>query len=169
MSLSAHLTAQLDAEHEASRRVIERITDSMLTWKPHEKSWNTLELATHIANLVSWGTTILTTDELDFASEAMQSWKPPSVDDAAGVLELLDGNVARVRGILAEMSDADLERTWTMRSGEQVHGADARIFAFSRWVLSHQSHHRGELVVYLRLNDVPVPGIFGPTADEQGM
>ncbi len=169
MSLSAHLTAQLDAEHDASRRVIERVTDSMLTWKPHEKSWNSLELATHIANLVSWGAMILTTDELDFASEAAQNWKPPTVEDVGGALEVLDQNVAQVKGILGPMSDSDLETTWTMRAADQIYSADSRHFAFSRWVLSHQSHHRGELVVYLRLNDVPVPGIFGPTADEQEM
>ncbi len=169
MSLTAHITAQVEAEHEASRRVIERVTDEMLAWKPHDKSWNSLELATHIANLVSWGAMILTTEELDFASEEMQSWSPPKADTVADVLAILDQNVATVTGILSGMSDADLETTWTMRSGEQVFSADPRAFAFIRWVLSHQSHHRGELVVYLRLNDVPVPGIFGPSADEQQM
>lgn len=169
MSLSAHLTEQIEAEHDASRRVIERITDEMLGWKPHDKSWNALELATHVANLVSWGAMILTTEELDFASEEMQNWKPPTADDVAGVLAILDENVAAVKGILAGMSDDDLQKTWTMRMGEQVYSADSRLFAFTRWVLSHQSHHRGELMVYLRLNDVPVPGIFGPSADEQEM
>lgn len=169
MSLSAHLIAQLDAEHESSRRVIERVTDDMLDWRPHEKSWTALELATHVANLVSWGAMILTTEDLDFASEEMQNWTPPKADDAAGVVALLDKNVAQVRGILEGMSVEDLEKTWTMRSGEQVFSSDPRLFAFTRWVLSHQSHHRGELVVYLRLNDVPVPGIFGPSADETEM
>jgi uncharacterized damage-inducible protein DinB len=169
MSFAAHLAAQIDAEHDASRRVIERVTDDMLAWKPHEKSWSALDLATHIANLVSWGAMILTTDELDFASEEMKNWTPPTADSVADVLALLDQNVATVKGILKGMADADLEATWTMRTGEQIFSADPRAFAFARWVLSHQSHHRGELVVYLRLNDVPVPGIFGPSADEQEM
>ena len=77
MSLSAHLIEQLDAEIDASRRVIERIPESAMEWSPHEKSWNTRELATHIANLVSWGAMIGTTEELDFESEEMKSWKPP--------------------------------------------------------------------------------------------
>ena len=169
MSLAAHLIAQLDAEHESSRRVIERVTDEMLQWRPHEKSMAALELAIHVANLVSWGAMILTTEELDFASDAMKDWKPPTADDAQGVLAILDQNVAQVRGILEGMSDEDLEAIWTMRSGDQVFAADPRIFAFTKWVLSHQSHHRGQLALYLRLNDVPVPGIFGPSADETEM
>jgi uncharacterized damage-inducible protein DinB len=169
MSLSAHLIAQLDAELDASRRVIERVSDAMYDWKPHDKSFHALALATHVANLVSWGAMILTTEELDFASEEMQNWKPPTADTAADVLALLDQNGAQVRGILEGMSDGDLEKTWTMRMGEQVYSADPRHFAFARWVLAHQAHHRGQLTVYLRLKDQPVPGIFGPSADETEM
>lgn len=169
MSLAAHLIAQLDAEHESSRRVIERITDDMLPWRPHEKSMAALELATHVANLVSWGAMILTTEELDFAGEEMQNWTPPKAEDVQGVLAMLDENVAQVRGILEGMSDEALEATWTMRTGDQIFSVDPRIFAFTKWVLSHTSHHRGQLVLYLRLNDVPVPGIFGPSADESEM
>lgn len=169
MSLQAHLAAQLDAELDASRRVIERIPDSMLTWRPHEKSWNAKDLATHIANLVSWGAMILTTSELDFEDDEMKNWAPPTADDVPQVLELLEANGAQVREALSTMSDADLAEEWVMRSGEQVFSADPKHFAFTRWVLAHQSHHRGELMVYLRLNDVPLPAIFGPTADEQQM
>ena len=167
MSLSNHLTAQLEAELDASRRVIERIPESMLTWKPHEKSWNAKELATHLANLVSWGAMILTTRELDFEADEMKNWAPPTADDVPQVLELLERGGDQVRGALAGMSDDDLAEEWVMRSGEQVFSSDPRHFAFARWVLAHQSHHRGELMVYLRLNDVPLPAIFGPTADEQ--
>lgn len=169
MSLAAHLIEQLDAETHASRRVIERVTPAMLDWRPHEKSSPTLALATHVANLVAWGAMILTTEELDFTSEEMRNWKPPVAEDVPGILEILDANVAQVKSILQGMSDADLQVTWTMREGEKIYSADTRAFAFTRWVLSHQSHHRGQLSVYLRLNDVAVPGIFGPTADEQGM
>jgi len=169
MSLSAHLSAQLEAELDASRRVIERIPEAMLAWKPHEKSWNARDLATHIANLVAWGAMILTTRDLDFESEEMKKWAPPTADDVPQILELLQGHGDQVRTILAGMSEADLSEEWVMRSGEEVFSADPRHFAFARWVLAHQAHHRGELMVYLRLNDVPLPGIFGPTADEQQM
>ncbi len=166
MSLSAHLIAQLDAEVDASRRVIERVSESIYGWKPHEKSWNTKDLALHVANLISWGAMILTTDGLDFESDEAKNWTPPSADDVAGILELLETNGQQVRGILEGMSDDDLQKSWVMRAGEHVMSSDPRHFAFARWVLSHQAHHRGELMVYLRLNDIPLPGIFGPTADE---
>jgi uncharacterized damage-inducible protein DinB len=169
MPLVEHLTAQIEAEHRASRRVIERIPERMLSWKPHEKSMSALDLATHVANLVSWGSMILTTDELDFASDQMKNWKPPVAEDVEGVLAILDENVAAVKGILEGVSDEDLEKTWTMRMGDQIYSADPRAFAFAHWCISHQSHHRGQLSVYLRLNDVPVPGIFGPSADETEM
>ena len=169
MSLSIHLIARLDAAVAASRRVIERIPESIYEWQPHEKSWNTLDLATHIANLVSWGPMMLTTDEIDFASPEMQNWTPPTADTVAEVLETLAGNAEQVRTILAGLSDEDLEREWVMRNGEEVIVSDPRASAFDHWVLAHQAHHRGELMVYLRMNDVPLPAIFGPTADEQGM
>jgi uncharacterized damage-inducible protein DinB len=169
MSFSTHLIEQLDAETDASRRVIERIPDSILEWRPHAKSWNTLELATHIANLVSWGAMIATTESLDFESDEAKKWTPPTADTIADVLALLDANASALKSLLSGTSDADLETVWEMRSGEQVFSSDSRLFALSRWVLAHQSHHRGELMVYLRMNDVPLPGIFGPTADEQEM
>ena len=169
VSLAAHLTAQLDAELGASRRVIERIDESIQDWQPHAKSWTTKDLATHIANLVSWGAMILTTDELDFGTPEMKNWTPPTADSVGEILEILERNGAQVRSILSGMTDEELERTWVMRDGDRVYSSDPRIFAFTRWVLAHQAHHRGELMVYLRLNDIPLPGIFGPTADEQGM
>lgn len=167
MSVADHLIEQLDAEAEASQRVIERIPESILGWQPHEKSWNTLELATHIANAVGWGASILTTEGLDFESPEVKEWKPPTADSIPEVLELLSSNTAQVRSALTDMSDDDLQKAWVMRSGEHVIASDSKLYALTRWVLSHQSHHRGELMVYLRLNDVPLPAIFGPTADEQ--
>ncbi len=169
MSLSAHLSSQFDAAIDQSRRVIERIPESMYDWKPHERSWNTKDLATHIANLVVWGAMILSTDGLDFASEEMQNWSPPKADDVSEVLALLESNAAQVRGVLEGMSDEELLKAWVMRSGEEVFSSDPRHQSFASWVLAHQAHHRGELMVYLRLNDVPLPAIFGPTADEQSM
>jgi len=169
MPLSDHLIAQLDAELASSRRVIERIPASMMEWQPHEKSFDTRELAAHIANLVAWGGMIASTDGIDFASEEMRNWKPEKPDTVEGILELLAATGDRVKGLLEGMSDADLQKDWVMRSGDQVFSAASRLDQFSKWVISHQSHHRGQLTVYLRLNDVAVPGIFGPSADEGQM
>jgi len=169
MSLSKHLRAQLAAEVDASRRVIERVPASMHDWRPHEKSMGALELATHIANLLAWGAMVSTTEELDFASDQMKNWSPPTPDTIEGVLELLQTNADQLGGILEGLSEADLEAEWVMRSGDQVFSSEPRHFQLAKWVLSHQSHHRGQLTVYLRENDVPVPGVFGPSADEQQM
>lgn len=169
MSFSRHLIAQLDAELHASRRVIERIPASMLEWRPHEKSFDTKSLATHIANLVSWGTMIATTHELDFESEEMQNWSPPTADTVEEIAGLLQTNVEQLKEVLDGMSDQELRKRWVMRSGDQVFSSDSRLDQICKWVMSHQAHHRGQLTVYLRLNDVAVPGIFGPSADEQEM
>jgi len=169
MSLSNHLRMQLAAEVASSRRVIERVPDSMLHWAPHEKSMKALELATHVANLIAWGSMVSTTDELDFASEQMKNWSPPTSDTIEGVLEILDGHAEKLDAILEGMSDEELEKPWVMRSGDQIFSNEPKHFQLAKWVLSHQSHHRGQLTVYLRENDVPVPGIFGPSADEQVM
>lgn len=169
MSLAAHLSSQLAAEVDASRRVIERIPASMHDWRPHEKSMGALELATHVVNLISWGAMIATTKELDFASDQMKEWSPPTPDTIEGVLELLQANADQLAGVLDGMSDADLEAEWVMRAGDQIYSSEPRHFQIAKWCLSHQSHHRGQLTVYLRENDVAVPGVFGPSADETEM
>lgn len=169
MSLSEHLTDQLDLEVAASRRAIAAVPASTLGWRPHDKSWTTLELATHIANLVAWGSMILTTDEIDFASDQMKNWSPPKAETVEDAIGILDTHADQLRGLLEGMSDADLQKPWVMRSGDQVFSSESRLHQFSKWVLSHQSHHRGQLTVYLRLNDAPVPGLFGPSADEDTM
>ncbi len=169
MSLSSVLIEQIQAEAEASKQVLERIPDSILDWKPHDKSWTTLELASHVANLVSWGSSIATTEVLDFASEEAQSWSPPKPATVAEAAAILEENSGMLTDQLASMTDADLMVPWVMRNGDHVIADDSRFYALTRWVVSHQSHHRGELMVYLRLNNVPLPPIFGPTADEGQM
>lgn len=169
MSFSKHLIAQIDAELHASRRVIERIPESMLEWAPHEKSMDAKTLATHVANLISWGVMIATTEELDFQSDQMKNWSPPEPDTVEEIVQLLEENAEQVKGIIDGMSDEDLQQLWVMRAGDQVYSSESRIDQISKWVISHQCHHRAQLTVYLRMNDVPVPGIFGPSADEKEM
>jgi len=169
MSLAAHLIEQVKAEAEASRQVIERIPESNLGWRPHAKSWTLLELASHVANLVAWGSMIATTDGMDFASPEAQSWTPPKPQSVPEILEILDKNTQGLVAVLADASDEQLLAPWVMRNGDHVIASDSRAYSIARWVVSHQSHHRGELMVDLRLNDVPLPPIFGPTADEGQM
>src|SRR6056297_2029917 len=109
MSFSKHLIAQVDAELHASRRVIERIPESMLEWAPHEKSMDAKTLATHVANLISWGEMIATTEELDFQSDQMKNWSPPEPDTVEEIVQLLDENAEKVKGLLDGMSDEELQ------------------------------------------------------------
>lgn len=168
MSLAHHLLQQLDAEIDASRKVLERVPESAFDWQPHDKSWTMKDLATHVAVLVGWGGMILTTDGIDFQSEEMQNWSPPTADSVEDMLGILESSAEQAREALADMSDGALQESWTMRAGEHVMASDSRYHTFCRWVLSHQSHHRGQLTVYLRMNDVALPAIFGPSADEEG-
>ena len=169
MALSAHFIEQMNAEADATRQVVERIPPDKYGWRPHAKSWTMLELATHLANLVSWGTMIVKTDGLDFESSEAKSWTPPRPESVPEILELLAKNTADVVGALGSSSDDQLRAPWIMRSGARVIWSNSRASSLARWVISHQSHHRGELMVNLRLNDIALPPIFGPTADEGQM
>jgi uncharacterized damage-inducible protein DinB len=99
----------------------------------------------------------------------MQDWRPPEAESIHEVLEMLDANTEALVDVLSGASDEAMSTPWVMRTGDQVISSHSRAFSVARWVISHQSHHRGELMVDLRLNDVPLPPIFGPTADEGQM
>jgi uncharacterized damage-inducible protein DinB len=162
MAIKDGLLAEYDHEMGTTRRLLDRLPDDRLSWKPHEKSMSLGGLATHLANLPVWGDVILNQVLFDLADA------PPNAKEKtsrAEVLEDFDHKVKTTRGWL-DKTDAELMAPWTLkRSGQQMFTMP-RIAAFRSFVLSHSIHHRGQLSVYLRLNDVPVPAIYGPTADE---
>ena len=166
MALRDHLISMFDAEIEASRRVLSVLPEDRFDWRPHEKSWTLRELATHVANLISWGSTILSTDGLDFESDEVKSMTRPNPGSRVEILELLESNAKAAKALLEQQTDDTLAQSWTMRAGAHVIASDPRSFAFDRWTCDHGAHHRGQLTVYLRLLDVAVPGTFGPSADE---
>jgi uncharacterized damage-inducible protein DinB len=162
MALKDTLLAEFDHEMGTTRRLLERIPDEKVDWKPHEKSMTLGGLATHLSNLPNWGTTILNDVSYDLAEG------PPNVTQAASRAEVLshfDTAVARTRTAL-DKTDAELAAQWKLKRGDQELFSLPRSAAFRTFVLYHIVHHRGQLSVYLRLNDVPVPAIYGPTADE---
>jgi uncharacterized damage-inducible protein DinB len=162
--LKTLLFADLEHELATTRRVLERIPDEKLAWTPHEKSTTLGGLGTHLANLVGWQISIITQQVHDFAAS------PPPRDTAESVealLALYDRNVAGLNAALATMDDAALQRDWTLRFGDRVILSRPKAVAFRSFGLSHMAHHRGQLTVYLRLLDVPVPQVYGPTADER--
>jgi uncharacterized damage-inducible protein DinB len=162
MALKDTLLMEFDHEMGTTRRLLERAPDAKFDWKPHEKSMTLGGLATHLSNLPNWGTTILNDATYDLAAG------PPHLTQAASRAEVLahfDSATARTRTAL-DKTDAELGASWKLMRGDSEMFALPRMVAFRMFVLYHTVHHRGQLSVYLRLNDVPVPAIYGPTADE---
>jgi uncharacterized damage-inducible protein DinB len=145
-----------------TRRLLERLPDDRLGWKPHPRSMTLGGLATHLSHIPHWGSAILNERSFDLASAP-----PPLAEknSRAEILALFD-EVRRQTRAAMDKSDAEYESLWTLqRAGQQVFSVP-RVAAFRSFVLHHLIHHRGQLSLYLRLNDVPVPAIYGPSADE---
>jgi uncharacterized damage-inducible protein DinB len=162
MPLKNTLLTEFDHEMGTTRRLLERIPDGKFDWKPHDKSMSLGGLATHLSNLPNWGTTILNDASYDLAAG------PPNLTAAASRVDVLahfDAATATTRAAL-DKTDAELAAQWKLKRGDQEIFSLPRAAAFRTFVLYHVVHHRGQLSVYLRLNDVPVPSIYGPTADE---
>jgi uncharacterized damage-inducible protein DinB len=145
-----------------TRRLLERLPDAQLAWKPHEKSMSLGGLATHLSNLPNWGTTILNDEFYDLAAGPPNLEAKPSRE---AILAFFDEAAKTARRSL-DKTDAELNARWALRRGDQEMFSLPRAAAFRTFVLYHVVHHRGQLSVYLRLNNVPVPAIYGPTADE---
>jgi uncharacterized damage-inducible protein DinB len=163
-SLKQAALADLEHEFATTRRVLERVPDEHFAWKPHERSMALGGLATHLATLPFWAITTLESDELDMAKGMPENPLAKSRDE---VLRRFDETAERVRAALAAADDAALARTWTMRNGEHVIVQQPRVAVLRTFVANHMIHHRGQMSVYLRLLDVPVPSIYGPSADER--
>lgn len=164
MSISDTLIAELDQEAPATRKTLERVPKDKFEWKPHAKSMAMGRLATHIAEVPAWGKVTIAQDTIALDS----SFEPTILGSVSEVLDLFDKNVSTFRELLTTTPDEEFERTWTMtHSGKEVF-ADAKLSVVRRMVMNHLIHHRGQLSVYLRLNDVPLPMTYGPSADETG-
>lgn len=164
MSLNLLLLAELDREAIGARRVLERIPAEHFGWKPHEKSMSLGRLATHVAELPLWLNRILDADEFDFLANP---YKPFEVSTTAELLDFFDQSLLTGRTSLGLATDEQLVQPWTFRRGDYVISKDTRYQMLRQWMMNHQIHHRGQLTVYLRLLDIPVPGLYGPSADER--
>jgi uncharacterized damage-inducible protein DinB len=158
--LSPSLLPEFDAEMASTRRVIERVPDDDPDWKPHPKSFSIAHLAQLVAMLPGWIAQILGDTKLDLASG-----RPYTNESTATLLQMFDENVRRSREAIRAATDADFDVPWSLTMGDKVLMSMPR-GAVIRQTISHLSHHRGQLTVYLRMRDVPVPSIYGPTADE---
>lgn len=157
------LFADLAQEIAATRRVLERVPDGRTEWRPHDKSMTLGRLATHIAELPRFATTILSTDELDFGASG---YTPVTLAMTAEIVALFDAESAKMRAAIDAMTWEAVGQRWVMRGGGQVWIDGQKGELMRTFGLSHIAHHRAQLGVYLRLLDVAVPGVYGPSADE---
>lgn len=156
-----------DVDHEiaTTRRLLERVPDEHLGWKPHEKSMTLGGLASHLASLLAWQIGMVEEDGFDVGvAPPPRTAGPLSRDE---VLRSFDENAAALRSALDAARDDSLSEPWTLRKGDHVIFTQPRLAAIRGMGMSHVIHHRGQLSVYLRLLDVPLPPIYGPTADER--
>ncbi len=167
MSIAAAMLPELDQEMANTRKTLERVPEDKFDWKPHEKSFSFGEMANHLARLPGWGTATLTTDSMDLDPEKGEFVPPPPVDTLEGVLAAFDESVAEFKAVLEGVSDEDFMKHWTLLNGGQELFSMPRVAVVRAFVLNHVYHHRGQLTVYLRLNDLPLPALYGPSADEQ--
>lgn len=165
-SIQQALLPEFDMEMAATRKVLERIPDDQMNWTPHEKSMNLGRLFGHLADLPQWADTILALDEFDIQPPGEAGYTPGEYESRDTLLGTFDENVTKARTLLESMSDEDFMKPWTLKKAGQELFTAPRIGVFRRQYMNHMIHHRGQATVYLRLNDVPVPQTFGPTADE---
>ncbi len=164
--LASAFLAELDSEAKVTRSVLERIPADKFGWQPHDKSMTFGRLAAHVAEMFGWTKETLKSDVLDFSTMEYTPFEPKTTEE---LLAFFDDHIANARSILAETSDETFMTDWTMRNGEQVYFTMPKVSVMRTFVLNHIIHHRGQLSVYLRLNDIPVPSIYGPSADEGQM
>jgi uncharacterized damage-inducible protein DinB len=165
MAIKDALLPEFDHEMGSTRRLLERVPDSDLKWTPHEKSFNMGSLAAHIANIPTWVHAISDTAIFD-VSTIGEDARPKEPVSTAELLQRFDDNVRGARGRIAEQTDGALMAMWTFKQGEHEVFSMPKIAVLRGFIMNHIIHHRGQLTVYLRLRDVPLPSIYGPTADE---
>jgi len=166
MSIGQSLLPEFDQEMDNTRKVLERVPDEKWNWKPHEKSGTLGWLATHVATVPEWLTMTMNTEELDYAPVDGPSYEPPKIENRAQMLAAFEKGVKEARESLIKGSDADFSKEWTLLAGGQKIFAMPRSACIRGMILNHLIHHRGQLTVYFRLVGVPVPGLYGPSADE---
>jgi uncharacterized damage-inducible protein DinB len=163
--IAESLLPEFDHEMATTRALLERVPESRADWKPHEKSMSLGELAVHLSQLPHWGTVTMAGDELDLNPPGGPGYQTPAFTSTAALLASFDEHVKAGREAIAAASDAQMTATWTLKNAGATIFALPRVAVFRSMVMNHLIHHRGQLSVYLRLHDVPLPSIYGPSAD----
>jgi uncharacterized damage-inducible protein DinB len=161
MAFADNFLPEFDHEMQTTRSLLERVPFENASWKPHQKSTGLGDLASHLAHLAGFGEMIVNNDERNFGG----SQRPHVFTNSQELLAAFDANVAKSRSAIQGLADDKLGTPWTLRSGDHVIFTMPRAAVLRSMLMNHIIHHRGQLSVYLRLNDVPLPSIYGPTAD----
>ncbi len=168
MAIRDALLPEFDMEMASTRKVLERVPVEKSEFKPHPKSGSLGWLAWHLSDLPHWVVETINKDELDFAPVGVPRPAAPVVESREKLLASFDQKVADARAAIAGVSDERLAGMWTLKAGGHTIFSMPRAAVLRSFVMNHLIHHRAQLGVYLRLNDVPVPGMYGPSADEKG-
>jgi uncharacterized damage-inducible protein DinB len=168
MSLSKLLLPEFDQENANTRKTLERVPDDKWDWKPHEKSGTLGWMAGHVATINDWTTQTLKTDQLDFAPVGAPPYQPPNTRNRKELLEVFDKATSEARAALASASDDAFQKAWTLLMGGKELFTMPKYAVLRGLCFNHLIHHRAQLTMYLRELNVPVPGLYGPSADEKG-
>lgn len=166
MPINQSLLPELEMELASTRKCIERVPEAMLGFKPHERSYSAGDLVGHLVQLPLWGVMTFDRAELDIEPAGGPAYTRPPATSIADELTLFDKHRAQLKDMLAQTSDAAMMSPWTLLKGGQAVMTLPKIAVYRTFVMNHMIHHRGQLTVYLRLMGVPVPALYGPSADE---
>jgi len=166
MSIADALLPEFDQEMAGTRKTLARCPDDKFAYTPHPKSWKMASLATHIVNMIAWTVDTVAKDSFDVAPVGAPPYKEEPVRSNADLLERFDKNAAAARAAIAGASDEHLMAQWSLLQGGQTLFSMPRIVCIRSFIMNHTIHHRAQLGLYLRLNDIPVPALYGPSADE---
>jgi len=164
MTIAEAMVAEFSQESQTTRKMLARLPEDKLSWKPHDRSMSLGGLATHIAHIPEWAQAIVNDDELDLSSV---DHKMEERTTRQAILDDFDANVEAFKKTLAGRSDEHLFKSWRLKEKGHVAVDLPRVACLRGFIVSHLIHHRGQLSVYLRLNEVPLPAIYGPSADEK--
>jgi uncharacterized damage-inducible protein DinB len=167
MSIAEMLLPEWDIEMATTRRVLERVPSDKGEWKPHPKSFCMAHLAQLVARMPGWATMMMKQPELDIAPRDGGGGQPYTIETTETLLAEFDRNAAEGRAALATATDEDFHETWTLKAGGVAVDSNSRYLMLRTGMLNHLVHHRAQLGVYLRLVELPVPSMYGPTADER--
>jgi uncharacterized damage-inducible protein DinB len=168
-NISQSLLPEFDNEIANTRKTLERVPEGKPDFRPHPKSMTLARLAGHLAEIPMWAVMTLAQDELDTNPPGGRPFEAYVMTTRAAALATFDGHVAKARALMASATDEAWMQTWTLKNGGKTVMALPRVAVMRGFVMNHMVHHRAQLGVYLRMNDVPVPSIYGPSADEGGM